>query len=314
MAVTKEIIDGKEYFHEKSSNDYGYNYYIGNFSFELKCTSTGVASVIEFDAWGSSWPVCCFADIAVKADGGLIYSNSGFRISETKQRYRIETLDVPEVSRVTFCVYDLDAHDYVPLVSFNDFWIFKFRVIRSVQTETGYSITYEIYNLSRRACKLPVEIKDINGNVINYDIISFSTGQEMVTKTFGSSTKVRAYAYKPDCSYTHEYPYYLYKSDPTDIANELAFSEVLSSLEVVPEKEEIETYPRVDTYVKFKVTNGSRYDIEVTLDLTYNSTPVNYPKTVAIPAGGSAAVQWTLHFPDYGRYEVCPKILGIRLV
>jgi len=329
MTVTREIIDGKEYFHLVDEH---HDLYIGNFAFGLECTSKGVKVIAEFDAWGRSFPYCCYAEIALWVNGikhdytnidlgacsqpPMIYYDSGFRISETKSRYRIVSNYVGCAKNIIFAVYDRDAGWFVPLVSWEGFRIFQLRPVKSVETNTGYSITYEIYNYSKRACKLPVLIRYLDTfEVIGQDIVTFSEGQLKVTKTYGADKRVRAYAYKPNCSYTYDGDsFYAYLTDPSTLATELVLPEVMSKITATPDKKEIESYPGMDVTLRYTVENNSNYSVEVTLDLTVNGSEVNVPKTARISAGGSETVQWTLHFSDYGSYEVCPKILGVRLL
>ena len=327
MSVTKEIIDGKEYFHVKASDSYGYDYYVGNFSFGF----SGKKVVVEFDAWGRSWPYCCYAEIAlwvneVKSSyssfkegscsqNPMIYYNSGFGISETKKRYRITSDgDLDCGYRVIFAVYDIDRGWFVPIAEFKDFWIFQFRPVRSVETEEGYSITYEIYNHSRRACKLPVLVKYTDtGEVVSKEIISFSNNQLYVTKSFAADRKVRPYPYKYDYAYYEEgVPFYRYEKDPTTLATELAVPDIESKIDIEPKSAEMLAEPYTRITVPFIVTNNSDYNVKLVIDLTVNGNPVNVPKTVDVPAHGSKEVSWQLQFSE-GEYIVCPVISGILL-
>jgi len=321
MVVRKEIIDGEECFHIRDEDR---DIYMCNFSYSLSCTSRGLLVTVEFDAWGrgtlsiSLWVGSVrssYTDVnfgACYVPPKIYYAKLG--VTSERQRYRITSQDYLRCGdKVVVAAWDSGAGWFVPVTSWSGFWIFQLRPVKSVTTSTGFSITYEIYNYSKRKCVLPVEVRDDSGNVLYTDLVKFSDGTLKVTKTYGSNTRVKALAYKPSCKYVYDNDtYYTYFEDPSTIAAELAG--VQPEISITPDRETITASPREDVYIKYSITNNSQYNTEVTIDLTVNGTEVNVPKTMSIPAGGSTTVQWVLHFPDYGSYEVCPKILGVKLV
>jgi len=324
MSVKKEVIDGIEYYHLRDSN---HDLYIGNFSFGF----SGRKVVAKFDAWGRSWPYCCYARIALWVnkirssynsfkEGScsqtpMIYYNSGFSISKTKKRYSIiSTANLDCGYSVIFSIYDRDIGWFVPLAEFRDFWIFQFRPIRSVQTNEGYSITYQIYNHSRRSCKLPVLVKYLDtGEVVSKEIINFSNNQLYITKSFAADKRVRPQPYKYDYSYYEEgVSFYRYTKDPSTVATELIVPNIESKINIAPKSVEMyaDPYTRID--VPFTIGNNSDYNVKIVADLTVNGNPVNVPKIVYVPAHSVKEISWQLQFAK-GEYKVCPIISGIML-